>query len=160
MIYLSKRQFFAVMLKLGVAFGIIHGLQAIIVGAYAYHATHVALSAIYVLTAFEIIQGFVFVVIASSIMYVLLPVLIRLVLRPSTLSVGMCVVIGSVVGFVFVPLCAAVSFYVFPLEDAPTYWSRCKEFVIPLTLTGSLGGYLVWKKIRSNPLLHVRDVFD
>jgi hypothetical protein len=54
------------------------------------------------------------------------------------------VLFGVVTGLVFLPMCATVPFFVFPFPNDPSYFARCFEFAIPMTIAGALGGYAFW----------------
>jgi hypothetical protein len=49
---------------------------------------------------------------------------------------------GVLAGILFLPFCAAVSFFITYEPGAPRYLVRCAEFALPMTVAGAVGGYV------------------
>jgi hypothetical protein len=54
------------------------------------------------------------------------------------------VLFGTLMGLLFLPLCASLPFFLFHEQDDPTYFARCTEFGFPMTIAGAIGGYTFW----------------
>lgn len=49
---------------------------------------------------------------------------------------------GLLMGVVFLPLCAGLAYSLFHEPDSPSFLTRCAEFILPMIISGAVGGYV------------------
>jgi hypothetical protein len=154
----AKRQFRAsysrAILLAGLAFAFIHGCQSLLSGNGG--PPGLDPTAFLVLVPYEFLQFLVFAVVGGLVAYFPSRFLEGLV-HDKRLGNLLYVTAGAVLGLVFLPLCAAFAFFVFPLPDAPSYLARCVEFALPMIAAGALGGYVIWRGVVRGQSRNLRD---
>jgi hypothetical protein len=129
----------------GFAFGMTHGAQILFLSFIRDHSLSVKPSALVTVIAFETIQTLVFITIGVVLAYIASCILQRVLSKaPASRRKVIAVLIGAFLGVLFLPLCAAVSYFIFHEPDSPSYLIRCAEFALPMVAAGVVGSYSFW----------------
>lgn len=128
------------------AFGLTHGGQMLVVGFIRDNSLSIKLSALFTTLVFETIQSLVFVVVGLVVSYIPSRIL-SIALRKSSASKRPLISIatGTLLGILFLPLCASFSFFLLHEPNAPSYTARYAEFALPMIIAGGFGGYGLWR---------------
>lgn len=138
--------YFRALLFAAVAFGLVHGGQVLVVGLIKNNFLSIKLSAIFDLFVFEILQSLIFMIIGLAMGHIPLRILC-IAIRNSSDSKRYLIsaITGSLLGILFLPLCACFSFFLLHEPGDPGYVARCAEFAFPMIVAGGFGGYSFWR---------------
>ena len=129
------------------AFGLTGAVQSVALGfvrnrSFGFNPTVLA-----VIIPYYIMQLLVFIIIGSVIGYIPSFLVIKL-LDTSHLKHSLFFVFcGALMGIIFLPLCAALPYFLLVLQDRISYLARIVEFAIPMTVSGAIGGYAYWRSV-------------
>jgi hypothetical protein len=129
------------------AFGVVHGTLLLAVGFIRARSLKIDPTGFLVLVPYELLQAMVFAIVGGLI--ALLPARMLFGLLSHRRAPLVRIAAGAVIGVMFTPLCAAVPNLIFRLSDDPSYLSRCFEFFAPMTVAGTVGGYVFGRSERS-----------
>jgi hypothetical protein len=140
---------FRLILLAALAFGLTHGLQVLVEGFIRNGSLRFNPTGLVTLVSYEAIQSLVFVMVGLFVAYIpsrLVDVVTRN--APPSKQLFLAVLSGVLVGILFLPLCAGVSFSILREPDAPPYLARCAKFALPMIIAGAFGGYGLWRRVR------------
>lgn len=124
------------------AFGIVHGVERVGAGFINIDGSHINPTALMTLVIMELLQSIIFVIIGFPIAYIPSRFLATLIENKRAGRIFVYISSGILVGLLFLPLCASIPFLLFYEQGDPSYFGRCIEFSLPLTIAGALGGYI------------------
>jgi hypothetical protein len=131
-------------------FGFTHGVVELFFGeSNSYDLSKIYLSAVIMLILYELLTSIVFFIIGYLISYFPSLIIFKISKRKFEKKPYIYILFGAIMGLVFLPICAAFSYFFLPLPDAPSYLARCAEFVCPMVVAGASGGYAFWRCDRS-----------
>lgn len=124
------------------AFGLTHTVQAIVVTMFRDGVAYPHLNAHLSLSFFGMVEVLIFFII--GIIMVLIPARVadNYVGRSTAGMVSLFCLLGALAGVTYLPLCAGISTAIMPSVDDPSYLQRCLEYLIPMVIAGSTGGYI------------------
>jgi hypothetical protein len=124
------------------AFGPIHVIELIIASIPNTDLSNVKLIAFITATFVGILESAVFLLIGLVVAYVPWRLFATSILAQEPSRLVAFTMSGVLAGILFLPFCAAVSFFITYEPDAPRYLSRCAEFAFPMMVAGAVGGYV------------------
>ena len=148
---LTRKSFVAAytraMAAAALAFGVLHALQLFAFGLYNQRSWDMDPTGFITLILFALFESTVFFLLGLLLAYIPSFLVASIVLRRNPGRSWLPVVLGSLLGIAFVPVCASVTFVTFMDTDDPSYLARCAEFTMPLALAGTAGGYVFWRHL-------------
>jgi hypothetical protein len=133
------------MLIAAAAFGFTHSLQLLVMAEiHTDYTNEFYLNVLLPLGFLGVIEAAVFYIVGCIVAYLPVRIVVRNLSPLGAKHPFLYPTIGMLFGVLFLPFCAAFSFYVtHPLDpDSPSYLARCAEFALPMTVAGVAGGYL------------------
>jgi hypothetical protein len=131
-----------------IMFAIAHGCQLLIRGLASQHSFVINPTGFIVLFPYMILEALIFFVAGGVVAYLPSRAGNKYLSRRGKKYRVYSVLFGLIMGVIFLPVCASVPFFAFPLPDDPSYFARCVEFGLPMTISGALGGYAFWRCAR------------
>jgi hypothetical protein len=131
-----------------ISFAVAHGSQLIATGLISQHSFSVNPTGFLVIAPYVTIEAIVFFIAGYLIAYFPSRAAYEFLRRTGRTRFAFYGLFGVAMGIAFLPLCASVPFFAFPLPDDPGYFGRCAEFGLPMTIAGALGGYVFWRCAR------------
>jgi len=146
--HIFRTCFYRSIILAAIYFGVVHGLEEVIVGFVKNPPTHLNPTAFLTLFLYESMNSILFSVISAIYFHI---IAVRLIV---TAYVGrycgfiLQIVSGAAAGIFLVLLYAAILFFLFRLPDDPSYLARCAELTCPVTIACALGGYVFYRCVR------------
>ena len=131
-----------------VVFALAHVFQSLAMGSDAQRAFQIAPAEIFRLTASGLVEGVIFIAVGWPVAYAPVYILNNFLFKMRRRRLPAYILVGSLLGVMFLPVCAGVPAFVIHWPDNQTYPDACIEFAYPMTFAGMIGGYAFWRFAR------------
>lgn len=136
----------------GLIFSLTHSFDVFFMTSYISGKFNVGISGIFVIILFLLVDFLTYFVLMFVIMYIPAIFLERRI-RCKSYNVFWYIVSGVLLGLLATPIMAEVSYFAFIDDDAPSFFQRYINFVLPMGLAGVAGVLFFVRCVARNSLI-------